>query len=962
MARSDSACVRSDRPLTGLTTFRPDPVVVGRDAELATLGRLLREVAAGRGHAVWIEGEPGIGKTTLLATGLADAERLGCQSYLLAADELAQRFPLRVVLDGLGITPHSPDLDRRAIGELARGELAGSGTAVDPVPAITEQLLEMLDRWCGRAPVVLAMDDLQYADEASLVVWHRLGRVVRQLPLLLVATARPTSRRAELGQLRRGLLAAGATLMPLEPLSTADVVRLTGTVTGAATVGPALRQTLEQAAGNPLYVHEMIDALDRDGRITRDRDAADLPDESAPVPRSLAAAISNRLGFVTEHTMGVLRSAALLGTAFSVTDLATVSGRTVLDLAPAIDEAVAVGLLVESGSRLAFRHGLIRAALHEQTPSGLRLALHGHAARALHEAGAAADDVARQLLAALPPDEPMAAPEWVVDWLLRAGRALAYRSPQVAADLLDHAVRHLPDDDARRESLQVLLATVLVLLGRRDEVVPLAERVLAGTGRAEHAAEMSLNLAWSHAAGARSERALEVVQRALQAPDLDLDWVARLRVMHARILQMTPGNAQGSEVAERALAEARRAGNRLAAGTAMHVMAMAHYFRGDPAGALEVYDQALAEIDDDAQSIDLRLILLHNRSIMLFDIGRPEETEAAIQELLRVAERGASPPRLATMRLGAAAHYYFTGRWDDALAEIEATLDEGDRMATEYQQCQHGMTALIAVHRDNPVSTDDARTMDRLLAGAAVAGAEYPLLARAGLAERDGDPERALALLRAWFGSVSYLATRDLWLPELVRLALATGDRDLAADAARTSEGDLTGASTARAQRAAAQRCRGLVDEDATLLLAAADTYREIGRTVELAQTLEDAAVVLAGQGDRAAARAAYAEAADRYAAVGAAWDLRRADSRLRPLGLRRQRAPRRRATTGWEALTPTELDVARLVAEGLPNPDIAARLFSSRRTIEVHVSHILTKLAVRSRVEVAREAALHLG
>ena len=88
-----------------MTAFRPNPVVFGRDAELASLGTLLRDVAAGQGHAVWIEGEPGIGKSTLLATGLADAEQLGCRVFVLAADELAQRFPLRVVLDGLSITP-----------------------------------------------------------------------------------------------------------------------------------------------------------------------------------------------------------------------------------------------------------------------------------------------------------------------------------------------------------------------------------------------------------------------------------------------------------------------------------------------------------------------------------------------------------------------------------------------------------------------------------------------------------------------------------------------------------------------------------------------------------------------------------------------------------------------------------------------------------------------------------------
>ncbi|MFB9839231.1 helix-turn-helix domain-containing protein, partial [Actinoallomurus acaciae] len=90
----------------------------------------------------------------------------------------------------------------------------------------------------------------------------------------------------------------------------------------------------------------------------------------------------------------------------------------------------------------------------------------------------------------------------------------------------------------------------------------------------------------------------------------------------------------------------------------------------------------------------------------------------------------------------------------------------------------------------------------------------------------------------------------------------------------------------------------------------------------------------------------------------GARWDLLRADTRLRRHGVQRRRGPRRRAATGWDALTPAELTIARLVADGRPNPDIAASLFVSRRTVEVHVSHILAKLGVRSRVEIAREAA----
>jgi DNA-binding NarL/FixJ family response regulator len=129
----------------------------------------------------------------------------------------------------------------------------------------------------------------------------------------------------------------------------------------------------------------------------------------------------------------------------------------------------------------------------------------------------------------------------------------------------------------------------------------------------------------------------------------------------------------------------------------------------------------------------------------------------------------------------------------------------------------------------------------------------------------------------------------------------------------------------------------------------------------ELATALEDAAVLLARRGDERAARTAFGEAGEIYAKLGALWDQRRADARIRRHGIRRgTRGPRNRPRYGWEALSPTELMIADLVAKGASNPDIAAELLLSRRTVQSHVSHILQKLNVRSRVEIARETVAH--
>jgi len=127
------------------------------------------------------------------------------------------------------------------------------------------------------------------------------------------------------------------------------------------------------------------------------------------------------------------------------------------------------------------------------------------------------------------------------------------------------------------------------------------------------------------------------------------------------------------------------------------------------------------------------------------------------------------------------------------------------------------------------------------------------------------------------------------------------------------------------------------------------------------AQALEDAAVLTAQRGELATAEQYLAEAIGVYARLGAAWDVERTGARLRPYGLRPARAAfRGRPASGWEALTPTEVRVAYLVADGRSNPDVAAALFLSRNTVQTHVSHILAKLGARSRAEIIREAVRH--
>ena len=377
----------------------PADRLVGRDDELSCLRDLVRAVRDGHGGSAWIQGEAGIGKSALLAAAVAEARRWGCRVFRAAADELSQRFPLQVLLDCLEVTGGTTDPARQAILALLR-PATPDAPAVDPTPAATDDLLSLVDRLCAQ-PVVLVLDDLQWADEASLLVWQRLGRRVWQLPLVLLAAYRPVPRLPHLVRIRQQAADSGATVLTLRPLAPEPVDRMVASLAGASAVGPGLRGTVARAAGNPLYVREVVDALLRERLVRVEGGTVDLVrgDRHERVPPSLVAAISDRLGFLSAGTLAVLRTAALLDGEFPFADLTVVAGRPAVELAPLIDEALRAGVMVESGSQLTFRHGLIRQVLNDGTPAALRLALHRQAAGALREAGAPPERVAQQLLA-----------------------------------------------------------------------------------------------------------------------------------------------------------------------------------------------------------------------------------------------------------------------------------------------------------------------------------------------------------------------------------------------------------------------------------------------------------------------------------------------------------------------------------------------------------------------------------
>ncbi len=929
----------------------------------------LAAVARGRGGLALVEGEPGIGKSALMSAALADAGLLGCQLQWAAADEqMGQRFPLRVMLDCLGVDARSTDPPRAEIAALLRGErLVGPPGAGDPVAAAVERLLRLVDQQCAVSPVVIVVDDLQWADEASLLTWTRLASVVAQLPLLLVGAHRPVPPRTEVELLRRTVKDRHGMLIELGPLADDAAHELVAQLVGASP-GAELRRLSGQAAGNPLYLCEMIHAMLAGGAVVV-KGTAELQVDGFHAPISLASAVQQRLRSLSPEAADSLRWAALLGQEFTVTDLAVVAGRSATELVTVIAEATAAGVVAEAGPRLRFRSPLIRRTLYEAIPQAMRVALHRKAAQALAESGAATERVAEHLLAA-PVDR------WGVGWLIENGEILATRAPLIAADLMERAVADSRVDDDQRQVLTAHLATVQFRLGRIGQTEARARLVLAYTRDPWRAGQMHWILGYALHRGGRTEEALAAVDDALAAPSVPSPWAARLQALRSLILAEGRGDVDAAqEAATLAVAMGEDVGDRFAVGHALSSLYFVHAASRDYPEALAVVDRGLAAVGEDANLSDLRTVLLDHRVFVLQNLDRMDDADATLRAVRELADR-AGGAHQSQLHIAAGVYHYWVGRWDDALVDLGVASEDLSEptnvglRAHSLLLLLHGASALIAGHRDDR-ETAQARLQAGLDLGLHTASdrdnCDFLLAAESLAAERDGAPARALAVLSPILDpTFGRTLLRHQWLPDVVRLALDLDDTATARAAV-----EMCNAAAAREARparaiAAATRCRGLLDGDAAALLSVAEHYRSVGRIVERAQTLEDMAVVLAQREEVIEARAALAEAHEIYTRLGANWDLRRADVRVRPYGIRRGSSGPRRSqggvASGWAALTPTELAVARLVADGRSNPDIAAELFVSRRTIQTHVQNILTKLDVHSRVEIARQAMENLG
>ena len=953
--------------------------LVGRAVELDSFDLLLDELEEGRACALELAGEPGIGKTRLLAEFAARADARGCLVLTGSASELENDLPFWVFVDALDEYVQGLEPQRLALlDDDVRAELAQVLPSLPAVAAGRRVPLQheryrahravraLLERVAATKPLVLTLDDLHWADPGSVELVGALLRRPPAAPVLMAVAVRPRQVPERLSSaLERARRAGTLTRLELGALTLGEARELLGAARDRASASVLY----EESGGNPFYLGELARSLDRAGSVPTGHG---ISLEGLEVPITVAEAMNEELSLLTDPARLVLQGAAVAGDPFE-TDLAAAGASTGERSAlEALDELLQCDLVrpTDVPRRFRFRHPLVRRAVYESTAGGWRLGAHERCAQLLAARGASATSRAHHVERSAARGDPAA-----VATLRAAGDAAAHRAPASAARWYEAALRLLPESAPSEERVELLLASAEALgeIGRfqdghralqeslaivPDESIDLRTRLIASCARIERLLGKHDD-AHDRLAGAlgslRDRSSPEAVALMIE---LVIDAFYRIE----------------NETARRWATEAVRAARRFedpplnAAAAAALALSSSLSGASAPAEAECLEAAALVDALSD-EELSLRLDAAANLAGAELFRDHFAEAEAHAERLLSVGRATGQSQlfRYAYAVLGLA--WLVRGKLDKAVVELDAAIESArlanDPQALPWNLFSRSMVALLA--GDVETALEHARESVELtgdhtgghvsaLSAVALAGAQLEM----------GQAEDAVERLVGSAGGEELTSVPGGWraqgLELLTRCRLALGHSDEARSTAQVAEAAAAAVglpyAAALAQRAAAAVAldAGRPDDAARQAFASAVCAEEIGACIDgaLSRMLAGRALAQAGARDRAVAELERAAAA--FDSFGAARYRAQAERELRKLGRKtHRRTARGTAEGGIPSLTERELQLARLVVDRKTNSQIAAELFLSRKTVETHLRNIFRKLGVANRVELAR-------
>ena len=953
---------------TGVATAgKRSQVLIGRASELAELDRGLDRLGAGQPWFVQIIGEPGIGKSRLL---LELVRRARARGYLVLAGraaEFEQDLPFAVLRDACN--DYLGSIDRRlrlslrseTLSELAAvfPSLGGAGPDLGDDRYRTHYAIRALLEWlAARQPTVVALDDVHWADAASVeVIAHLLRRFSGPVLGALAARQRPARLAAVLDSATR---TGFGTRIELAPLTAAEAESLMEP--GLDTDERAI--LYRQSGGNPFYLEQLSRAAVPAGG--RHRLAYEHPADEWRPPAAVSASIREELSGLAAKTRVTVDAAAIAGESFEPQLVAAIAERPEPVTLAAFDELLAVDFIrpTDAPRRFRFRHPIVRRVVYDQLPRAWRLGAHARAAAALTASQAPATEAALHI-----ERSAAAGDQDAIAMLIDAARTVAPRAPLTAGRWLRTALRLLPRDvdSAQRAGLLSEAAAALASAGADEESVEELEQALALVPSAQPGARAEL-IAKLAEARRRSGQPFESRALLLQALEslgtpggvaaqalqlelaIDHYWHREFEQTRAFADRVLAGARERRETSTVALAAALRslAGSALArAGDALPDLAEAE------AELRRLTDERLAHRVYLAVYIGLAALHLEHLDDVLthvhrcYRVARLTGQDAMAHPWLCITARA----HLLKGQIGKARQ--------DAAAAIDTALLPGENWRTIWALEADAMTAFWAGDAERALASatqmvsGSRRSSDHFLTPAAriqLGGALYlsgdAAAAVTELEAFDAESGRDLLDLHAGFG----------W-ELLSRARLALGQLDAAEEVSTRAE-IRAEASRLPLRRAAARLTRGtvrLARGDAATALELARDATEIADQAGnpliggRARLLAGRALAAAGQREAAVAELSAADA--QLSGCGAAKETDAAARELRRLGQRISRRPRPHSTgTGVAGLSSREREVAGLVASGKTNKDIAAALYLSEKTIESHLARIYDKLDIHSR------------